>query len=61
MDSKQSPTNLEMFFWKRGGGGRGGGGGGEGGGGQLSASVSNHFNPNNFLLILLQISSKLSS
>ena len=25
-------------------------------GGQLSGSVSNHLNPNNFLLILLQIS-----
>ena len=57
MDSKQSPTNLELLFWRHGGG-KGGGGGGSI---QLSASVSNHFNPNNFLLILLQISSKLSS
>ena len=45
MDTKQSPTNLGLSFFFGGGGG----------GINCLVVFPTHFNPNNFLLILLQI------
>ena len=50
MDTKQSPTNLEFYYYFFFGGGVGGGGV------NYLIVFPTHFNPNNSLLKLLQIS-----